>query len=183
MDVRELVTVAIGLARVIGMARRSGVRKVHCALIAAGPSRSWHPIHSLIAMIRGIRASQRAIKSALSRFPDIDIWIVDKVVWSTILGNRLPLQEELVADEVRIYVKASKVGLDVAFADRTLLLVEPKTNLTDIAKRLGIPFTDNTILKLIPETVQGQQLTMGTAGKYTIRSLGIMTGSTVEYCM
>jgi hypothetical protein len=75
------------------------------------------------------------------------------------------------------------VGLDVAFADRTLLLVEPKTNLTDIAKRLGIPFTDNTILKLIPETVQGQQLTMGTAGKYTIRSLGIMTGSTVEYCM
>ena len=188
VDSRELGAVAIGFKDAICeiVERKVPICKIHCALIAAGPGHFWHPIQSLVAMIRGVRAAQEVLAKKFkgeADFPDIEIWIVDKIVWSAVIGQRVPVQESLVTDELRVYIRVTRPSLNETLLSKTLLLVETSKTLLDVASKFSIPVCECTGVRLNPKTIQGKAMTLRADGNATLEELGIMPGTIIEFVL
>jgi hypothetical protein len=101
-DGRDLRRIAPSIRELLAVASDMGRQTVLTGLIAAGPHRKWHPIFSLIEMLRGARM---AAEDLGERCPSLAVNILDPAVWFPLQARKINVEDILSSPNVEFWAE------------------------------------------------------------------------------
>ena len=101
-DARDLRRIAPSIRDLLGIAADKGKQMVLTGLIAAGSQRKWHPVFSLIEMLRGARIAARALGG---KCPSLIVNIIDPAVWFQLQARKINVEDILSSPNLRFWAE------------------------------------------------------------------------------
>jgi hypothetical protein len=175
---RDLRTVADVTRNALAAAIDAGCTSISMMMIAAGKTRRWPRVFSLIQMARGIR---RLLSSSANRGREIHVVIHDTEadrepsVWNALHSGCLDLDEILSCEGIRCFVDVE----DEMARGRTPIFLTGDERLRDIAHYFQLTPTE-WLVRLEPQAFGEQPMIPATSDE-TLVDLGVVPGSTISF--
>jgi len=176
-DARDLRTIAPAIEELLRVTATKGMRKVHAGLIAAGPSRKWHPTFSLIEMIRGARTAAETLGT---RCPSLVINILDPSVWFPLQAQKLSVDDILAGPNVKFWAESQPLQGERL---RLLCVRSESEKVSDVARLFGFKQGSNEwVVEVRPRPSEAESPSpLNAAWGKDLTRIGVVHGSTLLF--
>ncbi len=176
-DARNLRKIAPSIHELLTVASSMGKQAVLTGLIAAGPHRKWHPVFSLIEMLRGARIAARALGE---KCPSLVINILDPAVWFPLQAQKINVEDILSSQNLRFWAEIRPQQGEVS---RLLCIRSEEEGVATVARLFGfLPDTAGWEVEVHPRpTPDVAPHPLAAVWEHDLVSIGVVPGSTVLF--
>lgn len=176
-DTRDLRRVAPAVEELLVVASKLKKSMVATGLIAAGPQRKWHPIFSLIEMLKGARLGAARLGTEC---PSLTIAVLDPAVWFPLQARKINVDDVLSGSNVRFWAEIQPDGGE---SSRVLCVRPEGEKVAAVAHLFGfVQGEENWTVEVHPRPAPYESFrTLADGWEDDLNSIGVVHGSTILF--